>query len=114
MLGLVLLTNQMAAAAGGVQQSTLIALTEAVGARVEAHAGASFEQLPEFVLAQSQSIARRGEPNESQATNDDPLGQHIGLYIASEHRVYLFEDNIQEFVAGTLGPLGLIEPYIVD
>ncbi len=109
---------------------TLQMLTAAVGQRVANHAGHPFDHLPELVLAQSSEVAgaRRAvlrdrllaettlSPREVDlllGEEDARLGQHVGLYVHAEDRIYLFEDNIEAYVAGQLGPVGLLEPYVV-
>lgn len=115
-------------AAPAIDPATLRALTEGVGARVAAHAGRPFEHLPELVLTRSDVLAatrmaalldrseRQGAPMSEEAMMRAratlTLAQHVGLYVHEEDRIYLFEDNIQAYVANALAPEGLVEAYV--
>jgi hypothetical protein len=115
--------------ASSIDPATLHALTEVVAARVAAHAGAPFDHLPELVLTRTDALAEtrveqlrdawEGEADAAaveaavSARANAALSRHVGLYVHAEDRIYLFEDNIQAYVAGALGPAGLLEPYVV-
>jgi hypothetical protein len=106
-----------------------------VSARVEAHADREFDHLPELVMMRTTDAAdglrarirrdleRRGPPEEVardpaaidrvvEAQVAQTLGQGVGLYVHSEDRIYLFEDNIERYVAPVLGPPNLLGPYL--
>jgi hypothetical protein len=118
-----------AAPPSSIDPATLRALTEVVGARVAAHAGRPFDHLPELVLTRTETLAAaRVEAlrDSWEGFEDAPaveaamsaqanaaLSRHVGLYVHAEDRIYLFEDNIQAYVADALGPAGLLEPYVV-
>lgn len=118
-----------AAPAPTIDPATLLALTEVVGARVAAHAGRPFDHLPELVLTHTDTLAAArvaamrgswdGDADAAQveaamsARAHAALSRHVGLYVHGEDRIYLFEDNIQAYVADALGPAGLLEPYVV-
>jgi hypothetical protein len=118
-----------AAPPASIDPATLRALTEVVGARVEAHAGRPFDHLPELVLIRTDALAAarvealrdtwEGHADAPalaaamSARANAALARHVGLYVHAEDRVYLFEDNIQAYVADALGPAGLLEPYVV-
>lgn len=128
------LLTTLAAQAGppppsSIDPATLRALTEVVAARVAAHAGAPFDHLPELVLTRTDTLAEaradalreawEGDPDAAEmeavanARTRESLSRHVGLYVHAEDRIYLFEDNIQAYVADALGPAGLLEPYVV-
>ena len=126
---LISLTAHAEAPASSIDPATLRALTRVVAARVAAHAGRPFDHLPELVLTRTDTLAAArveamrdtwGRDEDAAAVEaamsaraNAALSRHVGLYVHAEDRIYLFEDNIQAYVADALGPSGLLEPYVV-